>query len=38
MQDVFVAAGLRTPFSRVDGALAASDAIDRSVLVVRAME
>lgn len=37
MQDIFIAAGLRTPFSRVDGALAAYDAIELSVPVVQAM-
>ena len=35
--DVWLAAGLRTPFSKVDGALAARDAIALSVPVVRAM-
>ena len=37
MQETFIAAGLRTPFSRVDGALAAYDAIELSVPVVQAM-
>ncbi len=37
MNDVFIATGLRTPFSRVDGALAAHDAIELSVPVVQAM-
>lgn len=37
MQDIFIAAGLRTPFSRVDGALAAYDAIELSVPVTQAM-
>jgi acetyl-CoA acetyltransferase family protein len=37
MQDIFIAAGLRTPFSRVDGALAAYDAIELSVPVAQAM-
>jgi acetyl-CoA C-acetyltransferase len=37
MSDVFVASGLRTPFSKVDDALAAYDAIALSVPVVQAM-
>ena len=37
MQETFVATGLRTPFSRVDGALAAYDAVELSVPVVQAM-
>lgn len=37
MQDTFIASGLRTPFSRIDGALAAHDAIELSVPVVQAM-
>ena len=37
MQETFIAAGLRTPFSRVDGALAAYDAVALSVPVVQAM-
>ena len=37
MQETFIAAGLRTPFSRVDGALAAYDAVELSVPVVQAM-
>jgi acetyl-CoA C-acetyltransferase len=37
MQDIFIAPGLRTPFSRIDGALAAHDAIELSVPVVQAM-
>lgn len=35
--DVWIAAGLRTPFAKVDGPLAAHDAIGLSVPVVRAM-
>ena len=34
---VFVAAGLRTPFGRGGGALAAYDAVSLSVPVVKAM-
>jgi len=34
---LWLAAGLRTPFAKVDGALAAHDAIDLSVPVVKAM-
>jgi acetyl-CoA C-acetyltransferase/acetyl-CoA acyltransferase len=37
MQNIFIAAGLRTPFSRAGGELAAYDAIDLSVPVVKAM-
>ncbi len=37
MQDVFIATGLRTPFSRIDRALAAYDAIELSVPVAQAM-
>ena len=37
MQDVFIAAGVRTPFARIDGALAAYDAIELSVPVAQAM-
>jgi membrane-associated protease RseP (regulator of RpoE activity) len=37
MQDIFVATGVRTPFSRIDGALAAYDAIELSVPVAQAM-
>jgi acetyl-CoA C-acetyltransferase len=37
MQDIFIAPGLRTPFSRLDGALAAYDAIELSVPVTQAM-
>src|SRR3974377_1975219 len=37
MSNVFVASGLRTPFSKVDGALAAYDAIALSVPVAQAM-
>ncbi len=37
MQDIYIAPGLRTPFSRIDGALAAHDAIALSVPVVQAM-
>lgn len=36
-RDIFLAQGLRTPFSRIDGALAARDAVELSVPVVRAM-
>ena len=36
-EPVFVAAGLRTPFGRGGGALAAYDAISLSVPVVQAM-
>ena len=35
--DIYLAAGLRTPFAKVDGALAAHDAIALSVPVVKAM-
>ncbi|MFT4253885.1 MAG: acetyl-CoA C-acyltransferase, partial [Caulobacter sp.] len=35
--NLWLAAGLRTPFAKVDGALAAHDAIDLSVPVVKAM-
>ena len=35
--DVWLAAGVRTPFAKVDGALAAHDAIELSVPVVRHM-
>jgi acetyl-CoA C-acetyltransferase len=35
--DVFIASGVRTPFAKVDGALAAHDAIALSVPVVQAM-
>ena len=35
--DVWLAAGVRTPFAKVDGALAAYDAIALSVPVVRHM-
>ena len=37
MPDIFIAAGVRTPFSRIDGALAAHDAVELSVPVVQAM-
>lgn len=37
MQDIYIAPGLRTPFSRIDGALAAHDAVALSVPVVQAM-
>jgi acetyl-CoA C-acetyltransferase len=37
MQETLIAAGVRTPFSRVDGALAAFDAVALSVPVVQAM-
>ncbi len=37
MREAFIATGLRTPFSRVDGALAAHDAVALSVPVVQAM-
>jgi acetyl-CoA C-acetyltransferase len=37
MSDVYIASGLRSPFSKVDGALAAYDALALSVPVVRAM-
>src|SRR5262245_1223424 len=37
MNEIYIASGLRIPFSKVDGALAAHDAIDLSVPVVRAM-
>ena len=37
MADIFIAAGVRTPFSRIDGALAAHDAVELSVPVVQAM-
>ncbi len=33
--DLWLAAGVRTPFAKVDGALAALDAIDLSVPVAR---
>jgi len=36
-QDIWLAAGLRTPFARVDGALAGLGAVELSVPVVRAM-
>ena len=36
-EPVFIAAGLRTPFGRGGGALAAYDAISLSVPVVQAM-
>ena len=36
-QPVFIAAGLRTPFGRGGGALAAYDAVSLSVPVVKAM-
>ncbi len=35
--DVWLAAGVRTPFAKVDGALAAFDAIELSVPVARHM-
>ena len=35
--EVWLAAGVRTPFAKVDGALAAHDALDLSVPVVKAM-
>jgi len=35
--DIWLAAGLRTPFARVDGALAGMDAVELSVPVMRAM-
>jgi acetyl-CoA C-acetyltransferase len=37
LQDIFIAAGVRTPFTRVDGPLAAMDAIALSAPVVRHM-
>src|SRR5262245_6140802 len=37
MSDVYIASGLRSPFSKVDGALAAYDAVALSVPVVQAM-
>ena len=37
MQEIYFAQGLRTPFSRIDGALAAYDAIELSVPVAQAM-
>ena len=37
MQEIFFAPGLRTPFSRIDGALSAYDAVELSVPVVQAM-
>ncbi len=37
MSDIFIAAGLRSPFAKADGALAAYDAIQLSVPVVQAM-
>jgi acetyl-CoA C-acetyltransferase len=37
MQNIFIASGLRTPFSRVDDALAAYDAIELSISVAQAM-
>src|SRR5262249_40586232 len=37
MTDIYFASGVRTPFSKVDGALAAYDAIELSVPVVHAM-
>jgi acetyl-CoA C-acetyltransferase len=37
MAEIFIAPGVRTPFSRIDGALAAHDAVELSVPVVRAM-
>lgn len=37
MREFFFAAGVRTPFSRIDGALAAYDAIELSVPVAQAM-
>ena len=35
--DIYIATGVRTPFSRIDGALAGFDAIELSVPVVQAM-
>jgi len=37
MSDVYIASGLRSPFSKVDGALAAYDAVALSVPVAQAM-
>ncbi|HJZ29864.1 MAG TPA: beta-ketoacyl synthase N-terminal-like domain-containing protein, partial [Hyphomicrobiaceae bacterium] len=37
MSDIYIAAGLRSPFSKVDGALAAYDAVALSVPVAQAM-
>jgi acetyl-CoA acetyltransferase len=37
MQEIYFAQGLRTPFSRIDGALAAYDAIELSMPVAQAM-
>jgi acetyl-CoA acetyltransferase len=37
MSDIYFASGVRTPFSKVDDALAAYDAIELSVPVVQAM-
>src|SRR5262245_66431649 len=37
MSDIYIAAGLRSPFSKVDGALAACDAVALSVPVAQAM-
>jgi len=37
MQDNYIAAGVRTPFSRIDGALATHDAVELSVPVVQVM-
>ena len=37
MADVYIASGVRSPFSKVDGALAAYDAVALSVPVVQAM-
>ncbi len=37
MSDIFIASGLRTPFAKADGALAAYDAIQLSVPVAQAM-
>ena len=35
--DLWLVAGLRTPFAKIDGALSALDAIELSVLVARSM-
>ena len=38
MSDIYFASGVRTPFSKVDDALATYDAIELSVPVVQAMD
>ncbi|MEY4879434.1 MAG: hypothetical protein RJB62_903 [Pseudomonadota bacterium] len=38
MTDIFLASGVRTPFSKVDGALSAYDSVALSVPVVQAMQ